>query len=44
MIRQDGSILLRDRERGGAERRVNRDTLVREVKAHDRSATRTSRW
>jgi biopolymer transport protein TolR len=33
LIRQDGSILLRDRERGGAEKRVNRDTLVREVKA-----------
>jgi len=33
LIRQDGSILLRDRERGGEERRVNRDALVREVKA-----------
>ena len=33
LIRQDGSILLRDRERGGVEKRVNRDTLVREVKA-----------
>jgi len=33
LIRQDGTILLRDRERGGAERKVNRDTLVREVKA-----------
>ena len=33
LIRQDGTILLRDRERGGQERRVNRDTLVREVKA-----------
>ena len=34
LIRQDGSILLRDRERGGVERRVpNRESLVREVKA-----------
>ena len=33
LIRQDGSILLRDRERGGAEKRVSRDALVREVKA-----------
>jgi biopolymer transport protein TolR len=33
LIRQDGSILLRDRERGGVEKRVNRETLVREVKA-----------
>jgi biopolymer transport protein TolR len=33
LIRQDGSILLRDRERGGTERKVNRETLVREVKA-----------
>jgi biopolymer transport protein TolR len=33
LIRQDGTILLRDRERGGEETRVNRDTLVREVKA-----------
>jgi biopolymer transport protein TolR len=33
LIRQDGSILLRDRERGGIEKRVNRETLVREVKA-----------
>jgi biopolymer transport protein TolR len=33
LIRQDGTILLRDRERGGEQRRVNRDTLVREVKA-----------
>jgi biopolymer transport protein TolR len=33
LIRRDGSIWLRDRERGGAEKRVNRDTLVREVKA-----------
>jgi len=32
MIRKDGSILLRDRDRGGAERRVDRDTLVYEVK------------
>ncbi len=33
LIHQDGSILLRDRERGGLEKKVNRDTLVREVKA-----------
>jgi biopolymer transport protein TolR len=33
LIRQDGTILLRDRERGGEERRVNRETLVKEVKA-----------
>jgi biopolymer transport protein TolR len=33
LIRQDGSIVLRDRERGGVEKRVTRDTLVREVKA-----------
>jgi biopolymer transport protein TolR len=33
LIRQDGTILLRDRERGGEQRPVNRDTLVREVKA-----------
>ncbi len=32
MIRKDGSILLRDRERGGAERRVTKDELVSEVK------------
>jgi len=32
LIRRDGSLLLRDRERGGAERRVDRDTLVYEVK------------
>jgi len=33
VIYKNGTILLRDRERGGAEKRVNRDTLVREVKA-----------
>ena len=34
LIRQDGSIVLRDRERGGVEKRVgNHDALVREVKA-----------
>ena len=32
MIRKDGSILLRDRERGGPERRVDRDSLVHELK------------
>jgi biopolymer transport protein TolR len=32
MIRKDGSILLRDRERGGAERRVTKNELVSEVK------------
>jgi biopolymer transport protein TolR len=32
MIQHNGSIVLRDRERGGAERRVDRDTLVYEVK------------
>ena len=32
MIRKDGSMLLRDRERGGAERRVDRDSLVHELK------------
>jgi biopolymer transport protein TolR len=31
-IRQDGSISLRDRERNGAERRVDRDSLVHELK------------
>ena len=31
-IRKDGSILLRDRERGGAERRVTKNELVSEVK------------
>jgi biopolymer transport protein TolR len=31
-IRKDGSIVLRDRERGGAERRVDRDSLVHELK------------
>jgi biopolymer transport protein TolR len=33
MIHRDGGIVLRDRERGGAERKITRDTLVREVKA-----------
>ena len=33
LIRQDGSIVLVDRERGGEKRVVNRDALVREVKA-----------
>jgi biopolymer transport protein TolR len=32
LVRRDGSLLLRDRDRGGAERRVDRDTLVYEVK------------
>jgi biopolymer transport protein TolR len=32
MIRKDGSMLLRDRERGGTERRVDRDSLVHELK------------
>jgi biopolymer transport protein TolR len=32
MIRKDGSMLLRDRERGGPDRRVDRDTLVHELK------------
>ncbi|MCW5620735.1 MAG: protein TolR [Burkholderiales bacterium] len=32
MVRKDGRILLRDRERGGGERPVDRDTLVYEVK------------
>jgi biopolymer transport protein TolR len=32
MIRKDGSILLRDRERNGIERRVDRDSLVHELK------------
>ena len=32
LIQRNGSIVLRDRERGGAERRVDRDTLVYEVK------------
>jgi biopolymer transport protein TolR len=32
MIRKDGSMVLRDRERGGAERRVDRDSLVHELK------------
>ena len=31
-IRKDGSITLRDRERGGTERRVDRDSLVHELK------------
>jgi biopolymer transport protein TolR len=33
MIHKDGRMVLRDRERGGAERKVTRDTLVQEVKA-----------
>jgi biopolymer transport protein TolR len=33
LIRQDGNIVLIDRERGGEKRVVNRDALVREVKA-----------
>jgi biopolymer transport protein TolR len=32
LIRKDGSMLLRDRERGGTERRVDRDSLVHELK------------
>jgi biopolymer transport protein TolR len=32
LIRKDGSMLLRDRERGGIERRVDRDSLVHELK------------
>jgi biopolymer transport protein TolR len=32
-IRKDGSIFLRDREHGGAERRVSKDTLVEEIKS-----------
>jgi len=32
LVRRDGTLLLRDRDRGGAERRVDRDTLVFEVK------------
>jgi biopolymer transport protein TolR len=32
LVRRDGSLLLRDRDRGGAERKVDRDTLVYEVK------------
>jgi len=32
-IRKDGSIFLRDRERGGAERRVSKEVLVKEIKA-----------
>ena len=32
-IRKDGSIFLRDRERGGAERRVSKETLVQEIKS-----------
>jgi biopolymer transport protein TolR len=33
VVYRNGTILLRDRERGGLEKRVNRDSLVREVKA-----------
>ncbi len=32
LIKKDGSMLLRDREHNGAERRVDRDSLVHEVK------------
>jgi biopolymer transport protein TolR len=32
MIKKDGSMLVRDRERGGIERRVDRDSLVHEIK------------
>ena len=32
LIRKDGGMLLRDRERGGVERRVDRDSLVHELK------------
>jgi biopolymer transport protein TolR len=38
MIRKDGSMLLRDRERAGAERRVDRDSLVHELKKMQRRA------
>src|SRR5689334_19976722 len=32
MIKKDGGMLLRDRERGGSEKRVDRDTLLHELK------------
>jgi biopolymer transport protein TolR len=32
MIRKDGSMLLRDREHAGVERRVDRDSLLHELK------------
>jgi len=32
IIHKDGAIVLRDRERGGAERKVSSDELVKEVK------------
>jgi biopolymer transport protein TolR len=37
LIRKDGSMLLRDREGGGAERRVDRESLVHELKKLQRS-------